>query len=81
MERSKLGTDGDSAEKANEYKNIEVMKNDIIVMASDGLWNNVSDENLIYCIYPFVEQDDEFLDIDLVAEIIGEYSRNTEGVL
>jgi serine/threonine protein phosphatase PrpC len=81
MNRSKLGTNGDGAESAEEFKRIEVMKNDIIVMATDGLWNNVSDDNLISCIYPFVEQQNDFLDIDLIAEILGEFSKSTESVL
>lgn len=51
------------------------MKNDILVLATDGLWNNVNDDGLISCIYPFVENNDEVLDIDLISEIIGEYSK------
>eukprot|EP00826_Nyctotherus_ovalis_P045573 TRINITY_DN5059_c0_g1_i10.p2 TRINITY_DN5059_c0_g1~~TRINITY_DN5059_c0_g1_i10.p2 ORF type:complete len:136 (-),score=24.21 TRINITY_DN5059_c0_g1_i10:124-531(-) len=73
-----LGTDGDGAKSAGEYKGIEVMKNDILVLATDGLWNNVSDDGLISCIYPFVDNNDEVLDIDLVSEIIGEYSKTVD---
>ena len=52
------------------------MRDDIIVIGSDGVWSNANNGDLIDCIYPFVENSNEILDLELVAEIIVKFAKN-----
>jgi len=47
-----------------------VKHNDIIVLASDGLWDNMYDVKVIDIIRPFIRDNDELADPELVAELI-----------
>jgi len=70
----KVGTHGEQPEHADEYRGIQVMKNDVIVLGTDGLFNAVEDEQLLKCVYPFVKHSDEILDLELVAEMIANFA-------
>ena len=48
----------------------EVEHNDIIVLATDGLFDNLFDVKIIELMQPFIRDRDEILDHQLVAEII-----------
>lgn len=64
-----MGTGGDDPAKAdiNEH---EVMEKDILILASDGLWDNLFNVKIIDLVRPFIRDRDEILDPALVAEII-----------
>ena len=47
-----------------------MQNNDIIVVGSDGLWDNLYDIKIIELIKPFIRTRDEILDLGLVSEII-----------
>jgi len=49
-----------------------VQENDIIVIASDGLWDNMYDMRVIEIIQPFIRDTDKILDPELVASLIAE---------
>lgn len=46
------------------------MHNDIVVIGSDGLWDNLFDVRIMELIKPFVRGRDNLLDPLLLAEII-----------
>ena len=48
----------------------DVQDNDIIIVGSDGLFDNLYDIKIIEMIRPFIRERDEILDPNLVAEII-----------
>ena len=48
-----MGTGGDDPASADDH-HYEVEHNDIIVVASDGLWDNLFDVKIIDIIRPFV---------------------------
>ena len=48
----------------------EIKHNDIVVVGSDGLWDNLFDVRIIELIRPFVRGRDDLLDPPLLAEII-----------
>ena len=48
----------------------EVQNNDIIIVGSDGLFDNLYDIKIIELLRPFIRERDELLDPGLVAEII-----------
>ena len=48
----------------------EVQNNDIIIVGSDGLFDNLYDIKIIELLRPFIRERDELLDPVLVAEII-----------
>lgn len=48
----------------------EVKHNDILIMGSDGLWDNLYDVKVIDLIRPFIRDTDELADPELVAEMI-----------
>ncbi len=43
---------------------------DIIVMGSDGLWDNLFDIKVIELIRPFIRDVDDIQDPELVAEVV-----------
>ena len=48
----------------------QIQNNDIIVVGSDGLWDNLYDVKIIELIKPFIRSRDDILDPGLVAEIL-----------
>ena len=64
-----IGTSGDDPAKADKNTH-KVQDNDIIVVGSDGLWDNLYDIKIIELLKPFIRTRDEILDPGLVAEII-----------
>ena len=70
-----VGTGGDDPATAEENFH-EVQNNDILVVASDGLWDNLFDVNIVDIIRPFIRDHDEILDPVIVAELIAEEAEN-----
>ena len=64
-----IGTSGDDPVKADKETH-HIQNNDIIVVGSDGLFDNLYDIKIIELIKPFIRTRDELLDPGLVAEII-----------
>lgn len=64
-----IGTGGDDPAGA-EQQTHAVAHNDILVVGSDGLFDNLFDVKIIELIRPFVRGRDDLLDPGLVAEII-----------
>jgi serine/threonine protein phosphatase PrpC len=64
-----VGTGGDDPASADEFSH-EVQDRDIIIMGSDGLWDNLFDIKVIELIRPFVRDTDDIVDPYVVAEII-----------
>lgn len=48
----------------------DVIHNDILVLGTDGLWDNLFDIRIMELIKPFIRGRDEILDPTLLAEII-----------
>ena len=73
-----IGTGGDDPAKADTQVH-EVEHNDIVVVGTDGLFDNLFDVRIIELIRPFIRGRDDVLDPGLVAEIIAreaeKYSR------
>jgi protein phosphatase PTC7 len=66
-----VGTYGDSPEEAIANTH-EIEENDIIIMASDGLWDNLFENQIISIIKPFLSTG-HTLDLNIIAEMIGEH--------
>lgn len=64
-----VGTSGDDPSKANDQIH-DVRENDIVILASDGLWDNLFDVKIMDIVKPFIRDQDEIADPDLVAELI-----------
>lgn len=64
-----VGTGGDDPSKANTEIH-EIKDKDIIVMGSDGLWDNLFDVKVIDLIRPFIRDTDDLADPELIAEVI-----------
>ena len=64
-----MGTGGDDPSKAEEQVH-DVQDKDIIVIGSDGLWDNMFEMKVVDLIRPFLRDQDDILDPDLVAEVI-----------
>lgn len=48
----------------------DVRHNDILILGSDGLWDNLYDVKVIDLVRPFIRDADEIADPELVAEMI-----------
>lgn len=70
-----IGTSGDDPAKA-EIQTHDVEHNDILIVGSDGLFDNLYDAKIIDLIRPFVRERDDILDVGLVAEIIAKEAEN-----
>lgn len=74
-----MGTGGDDPSKA-DTKVHDIYHNDILVLGTDGLFDNLFDVRIIELIKPFVRTSDNILDLTLVAEIVAKeaekFSRN-----
>ena len=65
-----VGTGGDDPNSA--MTNVHKFKeNDIIILGTDGLWDNLFDEQIIRIVKPFLEGGNVIRDINLLAEMIG----------
>lgn len=64
-----IGTGGDDPAKADPQIH-QVEHNDIIILGSDGLFDNLYDIKIIELMRPFVRDRDQILDPTLVAELI-----------
>lgn len=65
-----VGVGGDDPAKA-DYNVHDIQNNDILIVGSDGLFDNMFDRQITEIIAPFVKESDEILDPELVAEMIG----------
>lgn len=64
-----MGTGGDDPLKADEQIH-EVKDGDILVLGTDGLFDNLFDVQIIDLVRPFMRDRDVLLDPTLVAELI-----------
>ena len=64
-----MGTGGDDPAKADTEIH-DVKDKDIVILASDGLWDNLFDVKVIELIRPFIRDSDDLADPELVAEVI-----------
>lgn len=66
-----VGTGGDDPEEAQV--NVHgLMENDVIVLATDGLWDNLYEYDILKIIKPFMETSEEINDLGVVCQMIGE---------
>ena len=66
-----VGTHGDSPQEAKTNVH-EIQENDIIVLGTDGLWDNLFEDHIIQIIKPFFEISNRIQSLSTVAEMIGE---------
>lgn len=64
-----VGTGGDDPAKADSQIH-DVKDGDIIILGSDGLWDNLFDIKIIDLVRPFIRDVDTLADPALVAEVI-----------
>jgi protein phosphatase PTC7 len=64
-----VGVGGDDPKKA-DYQVHNVQDNDILVVGTDGLFDNMFDEQIIEIFQPFIKQSEAILDLELVAQMI-----------
>ena len=66
-----VGTHGDSPEKSI-CKVHQFEENDIVVLGTDGLWDNLFDDQILSVIKPFFETNKKIKELDLIASLISE---------
>lgn len=66
-----VGTHGDPPEDCDTRVH-EFRENDIIVMGTDGLWDNLFEDQILAVIKPFYEATYKIKDLNLVANLIAE---------
>jgi serine/threonine protein phosphatase PrpC len=64
-----VGTGGDDPAKC-DTEILDIKDKDIVVIGSDGLWDNLYDVKIIELIRPFLRDSDDILDPELVAEVV-----------
>ncbi len=64
-----MGTGGDDPSTADSQIH-DIKDRDIIVIGSDGLWDNMFDMKIVDLIRPFLRDTDDIADPELVAEVI-----------
>lgn len=64
-----VGTGGDDPAKCDTQIH-DIADKDIIVLGTDGLWDNLFDMKVIDLIRPFLRDVDDLADPELVAEVI-----------
>lgn len=65
-----VGTDGDNPDSAN-YESVEIQNKDLIVMYTEGLIQNMFDDQIMRMIKPFLLLH-EIPDLEIVAEMLAE---------
>ena len=65
-----VGTNGDNPH-SSETKMHKIQENDVIILGTDGLWDNLFDEQILQIIKPFLDVSPTIQDVSLVAEMIG----------
>lgn len=69
---SQIGTHGDSPQVSLEFTH-KLQHNDIIVVGSDGLFDNLDQNQIRDCVRPFVnEEGSELSDVNKVAEAVAQ---------
>jgi len=66
-----IGSVGDPPQVAKVTKH-QVQNNDIIVVGTDGLFDNLEDKQIVDTIKPFVQADPNLADVELLSEMIAE---------
>lgn len=66
-----VGTNGNNPKEC-DLQTHEVKANDIFVLGSDGLFDNLFPENILDIIRPFIKHEDTLLDPELIAQMIAE---------
>lgn len=66
-----IGTNGNDPAEADLMTH-EVQLNDIFVLGSDGLFDNLFERDILDIIKPFIKHDDRILDPELVAQMIAQ---------
>ena len=64
-----VGTNGNNPTEADLMTH-DVKVNDIFILGSDGLFDNLFESDIIEIIRPFIKHEDRILDPELVAEMI-----------
>ncbi|KAL4465024.1 hypothetical protein ABPG72_010468 [Tetrahymena utriculariae] len=68
-----IGSEGDSPTKAWTFDH-QIEHNDIIVCGTDGVFDNIDENQILNCIKPFWEYNDNITDVNLLSEIIAKYA-------
>jgi protein phosphatase PTC7 len=66
-----VGTHGDDPSNATTQVH-QFQENDIIILATDGLWDNLYENQILQVIKPFYDVSERLRDPTIVAELIGE---------
>lgn len=66
-----VGTNGNNPTEG-DIRTHDVQENDIFILATDGLFDNVYERDVISIVRPFIKHTDEIIDLDLVAEMIAQ---------
>ena len=64
-----VGVGGDDPQVADTQVH-EVQNNDVLIVGSDGLFDNMYDKQIIEVVSPFIKESDDILDCELVAQMI-----------
>jgi protein phosphatase PTC7 len=68
-----VGSNGDSPEDCDTRVH-EFRENDIIVLGSDGLWDNLFEDQILALVKPFYEANYKIKDLNLVANLLAEFA-------
>ena len=66
-----VGTYGDDPSQAETHIH-QFIENDIIILATDGLWDNLFENQIMQIFKPFYELSERIKDLNVLTEIIGE---------
>lgn len=64
-----VGTGGDDPAKCDTEVH-DIAHNDVLILGSDGLWDNLFDLKIVDLVRPFIRDSDVIADPELVAEVI-----------
>lgn len=68
-----VGTSGDDPAKAEE-KTIQVEHNDLLVMATDGMFDNIFSRDVVDIIRPSLRDTDNLIDPESISELIATFA-------
>jgi len=68
-----VGSHGDPPEECDTRVH-EIQENDIIVLGTDGLWDNLFDEQIVAIIRPFYLDSNKIKDLNQVARLMSEFA-------